>query len=732
MRKLLLLTFFLSSIYAWALRPATGDSDFEASEDATHMPAMIMVDGADVSETISELEEQGVIILRHRKNILLALIPLDSPDDSSREENGDDDTDLRNTRQRLKKVKGVGRVEISRPRKIQPTMDHARLFNNAFLINEGKDIPSPFTGKGVVVGICDIGIDTRHPNFMAADFSESRIRRVVQYEELYGRRTVMDSPEDIFKWQTDNPDDWHGTHVAGIAAGRGMDIAVGEEIVNLRSLAPEADIVFTGSQLSDVGLLAGVEDIIEYATKVSKPAVINLSMGNYTGPHDGSSLFTRYLDLCAEDAIICISAGNEGLTSEVKAMRYKFTDAKPAVTVVTSNWDSLEATGYVEVWSPDETPFDFKLLWYSNTADSKNLDLYSFLRSDQGELCEWNLDLTSDSPTADGIKIFNDGYVNIECGISPLNKRYYAAMEFKVQTDLHHIPSSGVADPWAEYWPAIVVQGQPDHLVDIYAGGGCFLGRARSNPLPDNAMNISDLATGFKTISVGMMNNTEVDYVENWVVKYWPEGEVCPYSGYGTLIDGRKLPLTVAPGAYVYSSISSAYLDNHQEELQYVDYESDYNGEKFYWIGTLGTSMSCPFVVSAIATWLQAYPQLTSDQAIDIIRKTNQTEGYPDPTNPRHGQGWFDAYRGMQKVLDLAALGVGTVDASKTTLSVLGRTLHVGNPSGFPITVEIYTPEGRLAQRGSVEGTLGTYDLSALPKGIYLIRSAGQSIKVAL
>lgn len=46
-------------------------------------------------------------------------------------------------------------------------------------------------------------------------------------------------------------------------------------------IARDADIVVSTSTLTDVGLLAGVEDIIDYAKEVGKPCVINLSMGNY-------------------------------------------------------------------------------------------------------------------------------------------------------------------------------------------------------------------------------------------------------------------------------------------------------------------------------------------------------------------------------------------------------------------------------------------------------------------
>lgn len=717
-RYLLLFFSIFTVIAATASKPsAGGDSDFQQSPEATHYPAMILVQDQDIDETIAELEERGIIVLHHRGNILLTYIPVDIYNSS-----GNDDPSSNNVR----KARGVKKIEISKPRTNEPMMKNARLFNNAFLINEGTDIPQPYDGMGVVVGVCDIGMDTRHVNFLNSSKTECRIRRVVHYQEQQGLRTVYSSPEEIYEWQTDNPDDWHATHVTGIAAG-------GDRESGYYSLAPEADIVFTASQLSDVGLLAGVEDIIDYAQEVGKPAVINLSMGNYTGPHDGTSLFTRYLDLCAEDAIICLSAGNEGNTGEWKSMSYDFTEGKTELRVLPNDYDGIEITGVCEVWSPDSTPFDFTFYWNNNTSYSNRKDVYNPLRSEDGSEITWSLSLNPNDPDYDETfaSLYKEGYVKVTVGVSPLNDRYCATVEFDLVTDIYHGDTA-----WAEYWPGIRVDGKPGQHVDIYCGGGSFLRTERGFPKPDNNMNISDLATGFKTVSVGMMNITDFEdgaEPRSGLAK----GDVCIHSSFGTLLDGRKLPLTVAPGAIVISSISSAFLEKYPDYLQYVDDQSQFDGETYYWIGTTGTSMSCPFVVGAIATWLQAYPGLTSEEAIDIIRKTNQTSGYPNPDDPRHGQGWFNAYDGLQLVLEKAALKVGTTDAPEFQIKIERGVMNIGNPTGENLTVDIFDPSGIRVYRSVFSDLLGTIDLKTLPSGLYIVRvssPAGQSktLKLAL
>ncbi len=128
---------------------------------------------------------------------------------------------------------------------------------------------------------------------------------MVQYIEGEGIRHQLDGDDDYRQWVTDNPEEYHATHVCGILAGNGAGTPYS-------GIACDADIVVTVSTLTEVGLLAGVEDIIDYAKEVGKPAVINISVGSYTGPHDGSSLFSQYLDMCAEDAIIVLSFCNKG------------------------------------------------------------------------------------------------------------------------------------------------------------------------------------------------------------------------------------------------------------------------------------------------------------------------------------------------------------------------------------------------------------------------------------
>ena len=52
-------------------------------------------------------------------------------------------------------------------------------------------------------------------------------------------------------------------------------------------MAPNSTIVASCGTLADVFIAYGLEGILDYRYYNNKPAVINLSLGNNSGPHDG-------------------------------------------------------------------------------------------------------------------------------------------------------------------------------------------------------------------------------------------------------------------------------------------------------------------------------------------------------------------------------------------------------------------------------------------------------------
>ena len=187
------------------------------------------------------------------------------------------------------------------------------------------------TGRGVLIGIVDSGVDYRHPAFLTADgksrilrlwdqsipgnppegyatgteYTNEEINEVLSLSVQEGRRLVPS--EDV---------SGHGTAVLGVAAG--SDFSRGA--VN-RGVAYESDllVVKMGIPRQDsfprtTELMQGVDYLVRQAIRLGRSIAINLSFGNNYGSHRGDSLLETYLDNVSGMGknVICVGMGNNG------------------------------------------------------------------------------------------------------------------------------------------------------------------------------------------------------------------------------------------------------------------------------------------------------------------------------------------------------------------------------------------------------------------------------------
>ena len=652
--------FFLILFFCFAF------ASFDAHSDDNIPPYSARLVKITSEADLDSLTNQGVEILHRRGDILLCFIP---------------------------NLPTRGNSASIRPRQITPTLDIAKSYYNAASIQNGTATGIPFTGKGIVVGICDIGIDPLHPTFLDDD-GLSRIKRIVHYKESEGIRHQLEGDDEYREWVTDDPEKFHATHVCGILAGNGAGTP-------FSGIATDAEIVVTVSELTEVGLLAGVEDIIEYAKEVGKPAVINISVGSYTGAHDGSSLFSQYLDMCAEDAIIVMSSGNEGI--HLNSLIHKFTEDSDTVAFRIGNtrWDNYEMYGATEIWSGSGSPLSISFGLY----DSNIRNVVSW--EEPITLTEGTpLIYILDNPNATEAGLPFEGEIIIEGEVNAENRRHCATLIYDFSSKEQS--SNG---GWARYELAVKVAGNPGDDVEVYADGiySRLVGTYRS-PQPSTDRSISDLACGFNIISVGMYGNRDsipysapAEFMDDeiyFLPTDYESGATVQYSSYGTLRDGRILPLTVAPGATLMSAGSQAFFDLYP-------YHPHLRMDGSLWVSEGGTSMSSPYVAGYIATWLEAVPTLTVKEIQKILANTNRFD-IAEPEDPRNASGYFDPVQGL-----LQALKAGGVESSWDDL---------GNDD----YVEVYDMMGIKRYAGSVDG------LSGIEKGIYLVRSRKGVRKIAL
>jgi subtilisin family serine protease len=211
----------------------------------------------------------------------------------------------------------------------------------------------PYTGKGSVIGVVDMdGIDFYHPDFRKEDGTtrithlwDQQIERSpsspagstpaawgygVEYraadidEDLRGARPYDTVPHQPFIPAKGAPN--HATHTAGVAAGNGR---ASKETTKdgwgkYTGVAPEAEIIYVNTFASGIMGLADLAEVCDAIAYIfdragERPCVVNLSLGDDLGPHDGTCLVEQFIDcilLEKPGRAVVIAAGNSNSTRQ--------------------------------------------------------------------------------------------------------------------------------------------------------------------------------------------------------------------------------------------------------------------------------------------------------------------------------------------------------------------------------------------------------------------------------
>lgn len=584
------------------LRNESQSTHLKAPEQLSpYIPALMLLD--DDTNTKTELESLDVVFHNRRGNIYVTSIPRDKVNE-------------------VVDVKGI--IDISCANTASVCMDVAREFSFVDAVQAASADRPAFSGKGVVTGISDIGFDPRHIAFA------SNLRSFGIFSPEDNTSTVW-SGLSMSEAATDNADQKHATHVGNILSGSYLDNPY-------YGVAPGSDFVATTSSLNDAGILMGVEHIIDYAKSHGQRAVVNLSLSTSMGPHDGSSLMASYLNFAAEDAVICISSGNQGdVTCYAVA---DFTSSVTEATVGLTARNNLVLDNYVDLWSSDHRPFGVRLNLWDRTT---NQTVYSSpcYRGESDEPVKVNPDII-------------DGAVTFYSYLSPANNRYNITLHLDYQTS-ELIPD----DNRARYVPYLTVSADEDVKVEAWTDVSPLV--FTPSPCGNNKFEITadgtvnDMATAGDVICVGAASSRNVvPILPNGERRFdYSVGSVAEWSSYASRLSRcRPLPDICAPGRNLISAGSSPYMATHSWFVNSA--VSTVNGTDYYWFYDQGTSMASPFAAGVIALWLEADPTLTTDEIKEIATKTTRTDliGYP---SAQWGGGCIDADAGIDEVLRRAA-----------------------------------------------------------------------------
>ncbi len=224
-----------------------------------------------------------------------------------------------NKLEELQSLPGVKNVYIaSRKHLPEPMMTSAgELTGTSYSYTNGYD------GEGTVIAILDAGCDTSHPFFAAAPenpkYSANDINTLLANSSLHSGVTSANQVyrnEKIpyaYNYAEEGinvyyPNISHGTHVAGIAAGKNGTAADGS---TFSGVAPEAQLLImtcatSAGEFPEEGILAAIEDAYTLGADV-----INMSFGSDYADSTGDSALNQVVQNAkAAGVAIITAAGN--------------------------------------------------------------------------------------------------------------------------------------------------------------------------------------------------------------------------------------------------------------------------------------------------------------------------------------------------------------------------------------------------------------------------------------
>ena len=614
--------------------------------------------------------------------------------------------------QRLAKQQGVEYIQITSG--ATQMLNLARQEAGTDQIHKGTDLPQAYTGEGVVVGVVDAGFDYMHAAFRRPADGALRIKRVWEQSATtldgasapakYGYGIELNTPELIEKAQGDSDSNSHGTHVAAIAAGSDA-YKDGAYVGN----APDADIVLVALDLNastNADISNAVQYIFDYADEVGKPCVVNLSLGNQDGPHDGTSTFDTMTDaMQGPGRLIVGAAGNHRTDAFHIDHTFATADAAPLCTFVKYKVAPSNSVsgGTIEIWGEKGVDFTVDIAAYStfNKKDARSTTVYP-----------------AEGVTDVDFGKYATGTWKVASEVSPLNGKP------------HVVLTSALTSIRNNYAIALTVTPKTAGRVNIWSDNTYLALESRDIEgfsAPDAASStLCEIGgTGKRILTVGSYT-TRNEYTTNGGQQATLQetvGDLSSFSSYGPTVDGRMKPNITAPGCFIISAVSN---NDASGNLMYAEYNENFGRYNQY--GYMqGTSMASPFVAGIVATWLQAYPQLTPEQLHEIVQNTARKDSFTATApDSNWGYGKINALDGLRQCIEKQETGcVSVAMPFDGTVRITDGNIVLGFARDTQATLCLTSMTGstlfskQLGKRSAGE-TLSVA-VPQLPKGVYLL-----------
>ena len=493
-------------------------------------------------------------------------------------------------------------------------------------------------GEGKVIAVIDTGVDMTHPAFTGAmpdnvALSEDQVQALVPH---LGAGKSGQYMSEKFPFAYDYADDdvdaapreggsgFHGTHVAGIAAGN-ADKIVGT--------APDAQIIVgkvTRSEddaLLDSALLAALDDMV-----VLRPDVINLSLGWTAGmDNEADSVYdTVYKKLQEEGITVNAAAGNAFSTgygnNSGKGLPYA-SDPDTSVMDEPATYPSVVAVGSVEN----------ALIRNAFTAAGMDIG-YQRSRGMNGEKVAYFSDLPA------GTYEYVDAGFASEEDVAALKEKFPNGLSGKIA-----LVSRG----------KMTYQKKVENLYDLHPAGVLVYNNVSVGSLIIMNLTTQDVPAAFISQADGQAMLAASDHhltiAEGQVLPQSTTYEASEFSSWGVSPDLRLKPEIAAPGGNVFSAIPNGAYEQ-----------------------TSGTSMATPQMAGISAIVLQRvqsdplFASMSARDKADVVQ--NLIMGTARPLT--------DAAQTSGALYSPRKQGAGLVDAlAATTSSVYPTVVGAAEPS---------------------------------------------------
>ena len=632
----------------------------------------------------------------------------------------------------LAEEKAVMRIEAGPS--ATATLDSTAMHVNALPVYAGKSLPQAYTGKGIVMGLVDIGFDLTHPTFFSYDLKNYRIKRL--WDQIAPKSTGSESNTESsegekesnggnkeFSGESSEGKGGDNEHSEGNSEGDGREMPVGREIVGEKELLEYAhsyDGMILTHGTHTLGTAAGsgwdpwhapAEDgtvrsdslyrgiawesdicLAANATTNNGELIDSIDYYKYTSAMDALAFkyIFDYADSQHQPCVLSFSEGSPQYFDNDQQLFYEVLDSLTGpghIMVASAGNKGLTSTylnkpkGKASAGAFLRSSSQDALVAFRSRDDfSVRLTIYGDMQHPDtlvlNPITAFQDETKIEPDSITGATIYTDS-LHASDGTYVYKLARYASAFNELDTICEMLVTSPYDFGNNKARVSLEVLGE-QAAVEVFVLQEKFQSPGDNYPdLNDSELTHSILSPGSApaVICVGSTSYRKSFLNFREVTKandYGENGYWSTYSSVGPTVDGRIKPDVLTAGTNIISSYSSYYYehDHFASGITATVKFFDHNERQYLWAASMGTSMATPVVAGAIALWLEACPTLTPE---DIMQTLAATCRQPDNTLP-YPNNYY---------------GYGVLDIYRGLLHVLGLSAITEISSFQPIRVKV-------------------------------------------